>query len=277
MSRSSGMLRLRQQQMMAALLTGDNTITGHIAGDHNLDAQQRLSIYQSGYRLRLREVIDNDHPVLGSYLGDELFEQMVEGYIEAVPSRYRSLRYYCDPLPEYLYQDAFFSQYPHISELARFERSLLSSFDAPDRETASPEELQQLAPQRWPGMQLRFHPSLQLFTSQYNTVEIWQAIKAEQTPPDPTRQPGCWGIWRNRERLTEFRSVAPLEQHLIDSFLQGESFATAAEITAANVGEATAAAELLSILVRWLELGWVSLLADKATPPRLNMAKSPKF
>ncbi|SER04372.1 hypothetical protein SAMN03080615_03702 [Amphritea atlantica] len=263
-------LHLRQQQMMAALLAGDQAITEHIAGDQNLNAEQRLSIYQSGYRLRLREVIDNDHPVLGSYLGDDLFEQMVDGYIEAVPSRYRSLRHYCDPLPEYLQQDSFFSQYPHIAELAKFERSLLSSFDAPDRDTAAVSSLQQLPPEIWPQLQLRFHPSLQLFTSYYNSVEIWQAIKAEQRPPDPTPQPACWVIWRNRERLTEFRSAPPLEQRLIHSFFQGDNFTTAAELTAAEVGEATAAAELLNILVRWLELGWIAQLTDEAAPPSLK-------
>lgn len=271
MSKSSGMLHLRQQQMMAALLTGDKTITGHIAGDHNLDAQQRLSIYQSGYRLRLREVIDNDHPVLGSYLGDDLFEQLLDGYIQSVPSRYRSLRYYCDPLPEYLKRDSFFNQYPHISELARFERCLLSSFDAPDRDTASIATLQQLPPEFWPLMKLRFHPSLQLFSSHYNAIEIWQAIKGEQIPPDPLQQAACWVVWRNRERLTEFRSAPPLEQRLIHCFVEGGDFTSAAELTAAEVGEEAAAAELLSILVRWLKLGWISHLTRSGTPPTLEI------
>lgn len=271
MSNSNSTLRVRQQQMMSALLTGNAAITEHIAGDHNLSAQQRLSIYQSGYRLRLREVIDNDHPVLGTYLGDDLFEQMVNGYIEAVPSQYRSLRHYCDPLPDYLDSDAFFSQHPHISELARFERCLLSSFDAPDRNNASIATLQQIPPENWPQIQLRFHPSLQLFSSQYNAVGIWQALKGEQTPPAPVRQPSCWVIWRNAERLTEFRSVTRLEQELIHCFFQGETFSTAAEITVAEVGEETAAAELFNTLCRWLDMGWIHQLYDRATPPQLGI------
>ncbi|WP_372597934.1 DUF2063 domain-containing protein [Amphritea sp.] len=271
MSHSTATLQLRQRQIMSALLTGNTAITDHIAGDHNLTAQQRLSIYQSGYRLRLREVIDNDHPVLGSYLGDDLFEQMVNGYIEAVPSQYRSLRHYCDPLPDYLKSDAFFSQHPHISELARFERYLLSSFDAPDRNTASTETLQQIPPEKWPQMQVRFHPSLQLFSCQYNAVGIWQALKGKQTPPDLVRQPACWAIWRNAERLTEFRSVTRLEQGLIRSFFQGETFSTAAEITVAEVGEEAAAQELLGTLCRWLELGWIHQLYDGTKSPQLNI------
>jgi len=271
MSNSSTTLQLRQQQMMSALLTGNPAITDHIAGDHNLNAQQRLSIYQSGYRLRLREVIDNDHPVLGSYLGDDLFEQMVDGYIAAIPSKFRSLRHYCDPLPDYLQRDDFFSQHPHIAELARFERCLLSSFDAPDRDTASVETLQQIAAEKWPQMTLRFHPSLQLFTSDTNAVEIWQALKAEQAPPEPLQRQTCWVAWRNRERLTEFRSVDSLERTLLNGFLEGDNFSSAAELTAALVSEESAANELLTLLLHWLQLGWISQLSVQREQPDLQL------
>ncbi len=270
MNHTEGSLNQRQQQMMDALLGKSDRIAEHIVGDENLNSEQRLSIYKTGYKLRLREVIDNDHPVLGSYLGDELFEQMVEGYIGARPSQFRSLRYYCDPLPEYLRSDSFFSQYPHIAELARFERYLLSSFDAPDSETVTQSSLQQLPAEQWPQLQLRFHPSLQLFTSEYNVVEIWQSIKAERIPPDPEQQPVSWAVWRNRERLTEFSSVDRLEYQLLCLFLQGENFSAAAEITAIQVGEEHAAENLLMMLLGWLERGWVSQLTDAATHPVLE-------
>ncbi|RTE66585.1 DUF2063 domain-containing protein [Amphritea opalescens] len=259
-------LQLRQQQMMKALLGNNDDIADYIIGDQQLDARQRLSIYQSGYRIRLREVIDNDHPVLGSYLGDQLFEQMTEGYIDAHPSTFRSLRHYCDRLPDYLRSDTFFSQYPHIAELARFERGLLSSFDAADRDTVSVADLQQIPPEQWPTLQLRFHPSLQLFNADMNVVEIWQSIKAERTPPNVTQQTEYWVIWRNPERLTEFRSVDTLEQVLLDCFLQGGDIEKAAEITA-QTDAVNTAETLLTYLFRWLELGWVQQLTDAQSPP----------
>jgi len=258
-------LKQRQQQMMQALLVGSDEIANHIIGDQHLDARQRLSIYQSGYRIRLREVIDNDHPVLGSYLGDQLFEQMTEGYIDTHPSTFRSLRHYCDRLPGYLGSDTFFSQHPHIAELARFERCLLSSFDAADRTTVSVADLQQIPPDHWPALQLRFHPSLQLFNTETNAVEIWQAIKGERVPPDAIQLVESWVIWRNRERLTEFRSVDTLEQTLLNCFLQGGDIEMAAEITA-QTNEVNAAEILLTLLFRWLELGWIQQLSDEQNP-----------
>lgn len=259
-------LHQRQQQMMQALLNGSDEITQYIHSDDQLNAEQRLSIYQSGYRIRLREVIDNDHPVLGRYLGDELFDQLSQGYIDAAPSAYRSLRYYCDPLPDYLRHDAFFSQHPQIAELARFERCLLTAFDAADRDTVTATTLQQTPPEHWPTLQLRFHPSLQLFNTPFNVVEIWQALKMERQPPDPLPQPECWVVWRNHERLTEFRSAEPLEQTLLNCFLHGGDFSQAAELVAAQVNENAAAAELLTILFRWLELGWIHQLNHGQTP-----------
>ncbi|MDO6562695.1 DNA-binding domain-containing protein [Amphritea sp. 1_MG-2023] len=262
-------LHQRQQQMMQALLHGNDEITQHIVCD-TLDAQQRLSIYQTGYRLRLREVIDNDHPILGHYLGDTLFEQLIEGYIDAVPSAFRSLRYYCDPLPDYLSNDPFFSQHPQIAELARFERCLLDSFDAADCDSASTTTLQQIPAADWPTLQLRFHPSLQLFNTPFNVVDIWQALKAEHLPPAPQQQTACWVVWRNQERLTEFRSAEPIEQTLLNCFLQGGDCSLAAEIIAAQTNATSAANELLTLLLRWLALGWIQQLVHGQSPPNVT-------
>lgn len=264
-------LRQRQQQMMAFLLGQDDQITPHIVGDQQVSAADRLSIYRNAYRIRLREVIDTDHPVLGTYLGDDLFDRMVEGYIDSAPSQFRSLRQYCDPLPEFLRTDRFFSQYPQISELARFERFLLIAFDAADKLPATVQDLQQLPPELWPTVTLRFHPSLQLFSTPYNIVETWQALKAEQSPPELMQQQSHWVLWRNAERLTEFRSINTIEEQMLGAFLQGHNLAEVAEIIITREGHDSAAESLLSTLVQWLELGWIQQLVSETDNPDIAL------
>lgn len=253
-------LKKLQQDFMQYLLT-PNQQTGEqfhswISEQSGLPAASRMQIYANGYVLRLRETIDTDHEILGLYLGDDLFEQMVEGYVRQYPSTFRSLRQFADALPEYLATDDFFSQHPLLSELAAFERRLIAAFDAADSEHASFTELQAISPDLWPAIQFRFHASVQLFSCHTNAVESWQALKAEQAPSQPeTGELRHWLIWRGSERLTEFISLQPYQHALISGFLTGNNFAQQCELMLTWFDEEHAAVKVLQALQAWFDMG----------------------
>ncbi|MEA3274052.1 MAG: DNA-binding domain-containing protein [Pseudomonadota bacterium] len=184
-------LRALQEDFLAYLLSGDVRIAGNIVDQAPVGRETRLNIYGNAYRVRLKETLETDHEMLGLYLGDALWDQMADGYIDAHPSHYRSLRQFGDALPEWLRHNPPFVDHPQIAELADFERRLLVSFDAADAARADSGELAALPPVQWPGLRLRFHPSVQPFRADWNSVEIWQALKAGATPPDVILQPDC--------------------------------------------------------------------------------------
>ena len=172
------------QARFVDFLSGKNElITRSIAEQGNINTETRLNIYRNAYHIRLKLALETDHEMLGIYLGDDLFEVMADGYIETHPSHFTSLRHFGDQLPEYLNKTAPFNEHPIISELALFERRLLDVFDAADAERAALSALKEIPPDDWPGMRLRFHPSTQLFTAGWNSIESWKALKAGQAPP----------------------------------------------------------------------------------------------
>ena len=254
-------LQQRQREMMAYLKDGNGQIEAHIKDQGEVTPAQRLAIYHNAYRVRLRETLDTDHPILGTYLGDELYNTMVAKYIKLHPSSYRSLRQFGENLPTFLAEHSPFKEHPQIAELARFERFLLSAFDAADSKRATPEQLTTLPPEEWPALRFTFHPSVQLFISSYNVVEIWQALKAEQQPPSLLKQPHIWVLWRNQERLTEFTSISDLELQMLRAFLQGQSLAEVAEFPATEMPEDEAGSYLFGTLMQWLQRGWVQRLS----------------
>ena len=149
-----------------------------------------------------------------------------------------------------------------MAEIARFERRLLNSFDAGDTERASFAELQALPALQWPETQLRFHPSVQLFTCKTNAVEIWQAVKAEETPPEPDiENQRHWLLWRGESRLTEFTSITPYQFVLIDGFIRGANFAEQCEAMLEYFDESQAPVEVLQALQAWFEMGLVKSMA----------------
>ena len=230
-----------------------------VTDSQGLNATQRLGIYANAYRLRLREVMDTDHEMLGLYLGDDLFEQMVTGYIGWYSSDHTSLREYCNRLPEFLRQDAFFAQHPILADLASFERRLFDAFDAADAERADLSALSQIEPAQWPELQVRFHPSVQLCHYATNAVESWQALKHNQTPPAPEAGDiRYWLMWRNRERVTEFSSLHHWQYRLIEGFLQGENLSRQCEVLLDTFDAEETPGQVVTALQAWLEMGIVS-------------------
>lgn len=254
-------LRALQQEFMSYIVKGEQNIAQRVVQQGNIDTDTRLNIYANAYRMRFKETIETDHPVLGTYLGDDLFDQMVTGYINAHPSQHRSLRYFCDQLPNYLKVTPPFRDHLIIADIARFERALMTAFDAGEAERVSIANLQALPPEQWPTMQLRFHPSVQIFKTHWNSVESWQAIKQEQDPQPAQQQHNShWVLWRNGERLTEFTSLPDHELQMIESALHGENFAALCEQLLEHFDAEAIGLEAVKALNNWINLGLLSQL-----------------
>ena len=253
------------QRSFSSYLQGDDAgVAEHVIDDKRLGSQFRLEIYKSAYRIRLTKCIEADHAVLCSYLGDELFELLAAGYIASCPSMHPSLRYFCERLPDYLRDTAPFSQTPILAELAAFERTLMAAFDAPDSAVAGKDCLQTIPPEDWPSLRVDFHPGVRLFATRWNSVESWQALKQGKTPSAAEQgDQQHWLVWRGRDRLTEFRSLAPAGLWFYDALNSGGNLAMACDalleiLPADEISETT-----VNYLSGWLESGLISTVSGK--------------
>ncbi|UNK48213.1 DNA-binding domain-containing protein [Lysobacter sp. S4-A87] len=219
-----------------------------------------LGIYSHAYGARLREALEHDHAVLGIYLGDALWERMCEGYIATHPSRVRSLRDFASDLPGFLASAEPFAAHPQLADLARFERCLLDGFDAADGERLAWDDLLALPEAAWPFLQPTLHPSFRLYQAGFNSVEIWQAIKAGQTPPAAATTHACWGLWRDEERVSRFRSLDSRERIAISHLLHGGGFAGLCEALATDLSLDDVPAAAIGYLQSWCAEGWLSRL-----------------
>ena len=251
------MLQEQQQHLMAYLRNEESQIEEHISDQGGIDIGVRLGIYRNAYRMRLRESIEVDHPVLGVYLGDDLFDLMANEYVKHCPSSRTSLRHFADQLPGFLARTEPFNEHGQIPELARFERLLMTAFDAAEANRLPSEALVELPVQDWPDTTLRFHPSMQIFSTAWNVVEMWQAIREEREPPPPIESTNHWLVWRNSGRLTEFASITLLETELLQRALQGKNLAELCEFLAEQIEETRVAETFLQIMRSWLSKGLV--------------------
>ncbi len=248
------------QQAFIDLLQGKpSNMASHVQNQAPVTTNTRLGIYQNAYISRLRETIDSDHPMLGTYLGDDLFDQMVPAYIKQYPSSYPSLRDFCQHIPQFLQNNPPFNAHPILAELAAFEQILINAFDAADADAIGPEILGTIAPDNWPTMKLRFRPCVQRFQANWNSVQSWQMLKQEKQPPPPKQleTPALWILWRNTQRLTEFKSMGPDEAMLLDVALKGGDFADMCDELLNFHGEDEVAMRALTILQQWIGIGLI--------------------
>jgi hypothetical protein len=255
-------LRDLQAGFMNFLQSRDGDIAALVIGDEILDSATRLAIYKNAYTTRLTQSLETDHPVLAQYLGDDLFDQMVSGYLACYPSQYFSLRDFGDSLPGYLAGTDPFASTPILAELARFERLLLFAFDASDAAAVTPPALHAIPACDWPNMRIVLHPSVSTFAACWNSVESWQAMRAggDDTPMACASDSREWLLWRGVDRLTQFRVLSPEGKALFSVLASGGTFTEGCEALLDFVPQDEISPVAATLIVQWVGSGLISQL-----------------
>lgn len=255
------------QSRFQAYVLGDEregkSVKSDIRQSLGLATELRLGIYYDAYRLRLKEAMSESFPKTHTYLGDEMFDQACDAYIEQFPSQFRNLRWFGLKFPELLQQAL--EEYPVVAELARLEWALSLAFDAPDVPVLEADELRTLSEQDWAEVGLSLHSSLQILNFHTNASAIWLALNGEQEPPEAIFQEQAhhWVVWR-KQLQSHFRSIGTAEANALEALRLGKSFAQVCELadqsgvddTEARPGDA--ALGIASWLQNWIADGMLS-------------------
>ncbi len=218
-------LRKLQHEFLGYLLDdADLGIVGRIESSPQRSAGQRMAFYGNAYRLRLKEALTTDYERLHSYLGDDLFETLMQHYIESYPSHHPSLRYFGQHMVELVERLEPFNQLPEVAEIARVEQAFANSFDAADCQCVSLDQLAQLDPAAWATLTLRFHGAVQLLPQQHNSFQIWRALANEEAPPQKTTSDTTWLIWR-QDLVSRYRALKSAELTALTIAMSAGSFA----------------------------------------------------
>jgi len=199
-----------------------NQIISALNLPHKLDG---TAIYQQAYQLRLAEALQYNYPALYQLLGDEEFFSLSNHYRQQYSSSHPSIRWFGAQLSEFLSNHDPYSVIPLFGELAQFEWALRHTIDAADTHSLTSTELQKIAPQAWGNLQIKTHPALSLFHFDWNTIQVWQALKFEHEPPQPESADSHWIIWRSHDLTTMWRSCGEMENFALMALQSGMNLA----------------------------------------------------
>ncbi len=245
-------LRRMQQSFLGHLLGRPSDAVDYIQSTPEASAAQRLGIYASGYRLRLKEALETDYERLHAYLGDDLFDQLMDAYIDRFPSHATSLRDYSRHMDVLLRETLPFSGIPVLRELERIERAFNHSFDAADAAPLDPACLESLPPEAWPGMRLELHASLSVLDCAFNSFPIWRALSRDEVPPEVAHEPSTWVVWR-KDLVSLYRSLPPDEADALAVARDGGDFSALCEALLAHHAEQEVPVQAVTLLRTWID------------------------
>lgn len=219
----SDQLRELQENFQAYILNEDKRVLNVISSER-APATDRLDIYREGYSLRILEVMEKDFPNLFKVMGNELFEKAARQYIEVYPSDHFSICYFSRHFSKFLLEAHYEA---HFSEIAAFEWALSRALEAPDANQITVADLSTVAPESWPYIQFKLHPSVHVHSYQYNAPEIAYAHMYEgQEIPELIYKdaPEEWVVWRFNQ-LSYFESLNVWQLWMLNAISQEKTFA----------------------------------------------------
>ena len=247
-----------QNKFQKYLMHSDHAIQMESVSTGKVPVEVRLEIYGHAYRSRLVEALAANYPILQIYLGDEPFEKLSHAYIDAHPSLFRNIRWFGNQLENFLTENADYSSYPYLAELAKLEWTMTLTFDAADHRLVTMEDIIHLPPEAWADMRLMAHPSTHLIHFSWNVVHLWQALSQEQQPCEPIQneRPTAWVFWR-KDLINQYCSLPEDEAFAIDAMLKGMKFGEVCEGICQWINEEEAAIRAASLLKGWILSGLI--------------------
>ncbi|MBB4843337.1 hypothetical protein HNP55_001856 [Paucibacter oligotrophus] len=227
-----------------------------------------LLAYREAYRARLVAALRDNYTVLQRLLGDEDFDKLALRYLQVLPSRQPSIRWFGDKLVEFLAGPLYEAErvHPALIDFARMDWALRTAFDGPHAPPFQAASLAGLAPEAWAGLRFELQPSVQLLRLGWAIEPSWRLLRAwepdsfDAAPelPEPQAHAHVLLVWR-QDLETRWRSLAPAEARLLQAVAAGQPFAALCELALADLPPGqppqAAAQAVLDALGGWVAEG----------------------
>jgi len=222
-----------------------------VLGDDRMSAEARVDIYANMYFYRIRDALKEDFPATLAVLGDANFHNLVTGYLLEYPPTQPSISHCGSHLAEYLRDHPLRDDAPFIADLAALERASVEVFLGPDAAPIEPDTLRALAPQDWPAMKLKIHPSAQILVLDWRVSELLRAVEEGRAWKPAERGAVKVLVWRRDARVF-YRDLEKAEADALEAVSRGATFAEICELVAATAEDPYPAAAMNRMLARWL-------------------------
>jgi hypothetical protein len=225
---------------------------------------ERLEVYANAYYARLLECLREEFPALLHAVGEEVFDGLTFGYLQAYPSTSYTLAELSRRFPKFLEetrpQDEEEGDGPSwpdfMIDLARLERTYSEVFDGPGAERQprlTTKQILAVDSQQWPHARLIPVPCLRLMSFRFPVQEYATAVRKQEEAAIPEPNP-TWLAISRIDYVVRRWSLTKTQFVLLESILAGETVGASIERAAQAALDAGEDFEQLAVRLReWFE------------------------
>lgn len=140
-----------------------------------LSLEEALQVYNRGYIARLTDSLGDTFEAVWWVVGDELFNSLCKSFIESEPSISYNLSEHGRTFPEFIRTSSLVSGIPFLYDLARFEWTFKTMYDAPTPHPLPVDQIHQLLHSE--DFKVQFIEGMEIFESPYAVYDIWSRRK----------------------------------------------------------------------------------------------------
>lgn len=163
-----------QSRFVSAIRNRDLPPPADIVGREDEAPSRRFSIYRNNVHVSLVEALMGTYPVVLRLVGDEFFRGMARLYVGGQLPRTPVLIQYGDDFADFI--DAFepARELGYLGDVARLEWAWNLAYHAADLAPLQAEALSAVPPERTADLYFDLHPSLQVVSSPWPVLAIWE-------------------------------------------------------------------------------------------------------
>ena len=163
-----------QSRFVSAIRDRELPPPADVVGRQDEAPARRFSIYRNNVHVSLVEALMGTFPVVHRLVGDEFFRGMARIYVGRELPSTPVLIQYGDSFPAFI--DAFepARELGYLGDVARLEWAWNHAYHAADVEPIAPEALSEVPPERTAELVFEIHPSLQVVSSAWPVLAIWE-------------------------------------------------------------------------------------------------------
>lgn len=214
-------------EAMTANLGGDASALEPFLADPTHVARAR--VYQNNMLTALGQVIVDAYPVTAKLVGNEFMRALARAYVETHPACSPVLNEYGAPFPEFVESFPPAQGVPYLADVARLDHAYQAAVFAADEPALVPADLSGLSDEDIAALMPGLHPSVQLVTSNFNALEIWQANRSATEGKVSLVEVRTFAVLARGQAGVAAHDISQTEYEFLQDLAAGKPLGTAIE------------------------------------------------